>query len=363
MMKIIQVAHALTYADAASNQVIAMDKMFKRLGYESKVYAEKIDNRLNYAIQNYSELIPSPDIIYIYHFSTGTSFIEKVLNYPYPIVIYYHNITPANFFWANAWGSYFSSIKGRKQLRLLREKTLFAWAASKYSRNELEQVGFKNTAVLPIIIDLEIYKHTEMNERIINSYQDNYINMLCVGRVTYHKKQEHAIRVLYYYKKFINLNARLFIVGGAKKQYQLQLKKLAEYLKIDRDVIFTGKISFSDLCTYYKCADLALSFSEHEGFCVPLIESMIFEKPIFAMSRAAVPDTMGQSGVLFDDVNPAVVAEMIHHVVTNKELLDSVIAAQSMQLKGFALKVIAHQLEKNISEIIELYPKGVLPNA
>lgn len=356
-MKIIQVTHALTYGDAASNQVVSLDKLFKAMKIESEIYAGKIDPSFVYPARKYADLIPSKEIVLIYHFSTGTSFVKKILKYPYPIVLYYHNITPARFFFGNAWGSFIASLKGRKQLIRLREKAFFAWAASEYSRQELEDSGFTNTSILPILIDFEAYKHTRLNQDLITKFNDS-LNLLCVGRVTPHKKQEDAIRTLYYYKNFINNQSRLFIVGGAKKNYLAKLKKLSKSLGLENDVIFTGKISFDDLCTYYRIADAFISMSEHEGFCVPLIESMLFEKPVFAFDSTAVPYTLGESGILFNKKNPALISEIIHHILDDEGLRQKVIAAQNNQLREFTEDNIIKKVDMDIRFIMHAKSGG-----
>lgn len=349
-MKIVQVSHALTYGDAASNQVISLDRLFKKMNFRSAIYAGKIDSALEYPVSKYSGLRFSKDTLLIYHFSTGTSFVNQILKYPYPIVLYYHNITPARYFFGNAWGSFIASIKGRQQLKKLKDKAFFAWAASEYSRQELEEYGFKNSSVLPILVDFESYKRAQTNEELKERYSDS-INLLCVGRVTPHKKQEDAIRTLYYYKNFINKNVKLFIVGGAKHSYLAELKKLAQTLKIERDVVFTGKISFDDLCTYYRISDAFLSMSEHEGFCVPLIESMLFKKPVFAYDETAIPYTLNNSGVRFDGKNPAILAEFIHYVISNENIQHKIIKAQDEQLNQFSYSSITNKVSKDINII------------
>ena len=175
-----------------------------------------------------------------------------------------------------------------------------------------------------------------------------------MGRVTPHKKQEDAIKTLYYYKKFINANARLFIVGGGKQSYLTKLKRLVGNLRMENDVIFTGKVSFDELCTYYCLADVLLSMSQHEGFCVPLIEGMLFKKPVIAFEATAIPYTMGNSGILYDKNDCGLVAEMIHRVVQDESLRESVIAAQLKQLEEFATGTIKTVLERDLQRLFSL---------
>jgi len=157
-VRIVQVNRAVTVDDAVSNQMVAMDAAFKKLGYDSQMYARSIASSFTSQVREFSTLLPQQDTLLIYHFSTGSGLTARILEYPYPVALYYHNITPARYYFGNAWGAFFHSLKGRRQLSDLARKVVFAWAASEYSRKELEGNGFKRTAVCPIIVDREKYQ-------------------------------------------------------------------------------------------------------------------------------------------------------------------------------------------------------------
>lgn len=347
-MHIVQIAHAISYGDAASNQIIAMDKLLRRCGFETTIFADKIDTKMNYDIVPFSKFQYQSGMKVVFHFSTGTSFVDKVMNLACPIILYYHNITPPQFFEGFAWGSYFASKKGRQQLMMLKRKTEFAWAASEYSRLELEEAGFANTGVLPIIVDFEEYHKAPVVERIVEQYRDDCTNILFVGRVTPHKKQDDIIRTFYYYKTCINPQSRLILIGSHKKAYVEALRKLIQELSFDNSVVLTDKVSFAEMCTYYSISHAFLCMSEHEGFCVPLLESMYYRLPIFAYDAAAVPYTMGHSGVLFDQKDYPHIAEMIG-MVLNSEYKTRIVEAQAKRLQDFSPDTIAkdlvHQLQ------------------
>jgi len=98
-------------------------------------------------------------------------------------------------------------------------------------------------------------------------------------------------------------------------------------------VIFTGHIKFDQILAYYKTADVFLCLSEHEGFCVPIVEAMKFKVPIIAYGRAAVPETMNHKGMILDDNNPQYVAACIDKMVKDKKLRDYVIEEQNERLE------------------------------
>ena len=81
-----------------------------------------------------------------------------------------------------------------------------------------------------------------------------------------------------------------------------------------------------------------LCLSEHEGFCVPLVESMYFRVPIIAYSSTAVGETLGDGGVLLSDKDPRVVAEAMNLVLTNHELKEKIIRNQEERIQYFTDK-------------------------
>lgn len=351
-MRIVQIAHAVSYGDAASNQILAMDRLLKEIGYHSVIYAGKVDPQLGEGVVRAFDAYrhQAGDVV-IYHFSTGTSFTDKILGLPTKIVLYYHNITPAEYFSGIAWGSYFAARKGRKQLQQLKAKTLFAWGASEYSRRELEGYGFGQTAVLPIVVDFTQYAAAAANPQIIDKYKDGKVNLLFVGRVTPHKRQEDLIRILYYYKRFVDRQVRLLLVGGQKKAYLTALQALARALDVADSVVFAGKVPFADLCTYYQVADAFVCMSEHEGFCVPLLEASYYQLPVAAFRAAALPFTMGNSGVLFDKKDYPLIAETLRLLRDDAALRQAVVAAQLARLTDFSPKKLKLTVQADLAKV------------
>ena len=351
-MKLVQVAHAITKGDAASNQILAMDAAFKELGYEAEIYAGKFDKEFIGRVNKFSQVVPDEKAILIYHMTTGTSFTNAILSYPYPVVLYYHNITPARYFIGNAWGSCLKSIKGRYQLRRLKAKTFFAWTASQYSREELITLGFKDTAVLPILVDFEEYRNVPIEQSLYSRYRDGKLNILVVGRVTPHKKQDEAIRLVSYYKQHISSQVRLIIVGNPKESYGKKLTALIRQLDVEEDIILTGKVSFADLCTYYHVSDMLLCLSEHEGFCVPIVETMIFDKTIVAYAGTAIPETVGAAGILLKNKEIENMAHIIQQTMSSSEVQTSLAEERKKRLASLDHRHLLSKISVDIQHMI-----------
>ena len=124
-------------------------------------------------------------------------------------------------------------------------------------------------------------------------------------------------RILDVYKR-----QRLFFVGkyAGMEAYYEQLKRYVEALDL-KDVYFTGHIKFDEILAYYRTADVFVCMSEHEGFCVPLVEAMYFGVPIVAYDSSAIADTLGNGGILTEDKDPKLVAEIINRLVQDETCL------------------------------------------
>ena len=353
-MKIIQVAHALHPTDAASRQLLNMDKILRELGYETEMYAHRLDESLAERVGLMGDFSADPEDIVIYHMTTGTSFNRWVWNYPRKIVLFYHNITPARFFFGNAWGSWLKCLRGRHDLKTIAKNTFFAWGASEYSRQELENAGIKRTAVLPIVVEPETYTMRGEDESVLR-YKDGRLNLLVVGRGVPHKKQDEAIEAAAWYRDHISPDIRLVLIGNIKPSYEKKLRVLVKKRGMEENVLFAGQVTDEALCTWYRIADGLLCLSEHEGFCVPLIEAMIFGLPIFAKSAAAVPETLGGAGVLLSDTSPQGVAEAVRRTMADELALARLKKGRAERLAAFSPENVKSQLEADMKEIVRLW--------
>ena len=359
-MRLIQIAHALTLHDGASKFVQKLDGMFQKLGYETAIFAHKLDARIkNEHIRTMEQFDGTAEDIVIYHMTTGTSFNKWVAKYPHRIVLYYHNITPAKFFFGNAWGSWLKCIQGRRQLKGVVKNTFYAWGASEYSCAELRELGLTEAKPLAAIVEPEKFLERPVVQTIQDKYTDGKLNLLIVGRGVPHKKQDEAIEIVRYYKEHINSDVRLIIVGNMKPSFEKKLHHMVENYHMQNDVVFAGSVSNDELCSWYRVADALLCLSEHEGFCVPLVEAMVFDKPVFAYAVAAVPETVGQAGILLQNKSPQYAAELIRDTLASKEKLQQLGIERKKRLQELSYERIFRQVKQDIAHITELWAKQV----
>ncbi len=336
--RIVQMLPTIAYGDAIGNHVIALNRLLEKSGFDTEIYAKNIDLRIkDVKVSNIDKFKDNADII-LYHLSTGDDLNLKIKDLKSRIVINYHNVTPENYFRGYDEASRKLCADGLAQVKELAYVPQSCICDSTFNLNDLKSYGYKcPMEAIPILIAFDDYKR-EKNPDILEKYgSDDYVNIVFTGRVAPNKKQEDVISAFYYYHEYINPKSRLFIVGSFSDTdvYYRKLEKFVKKLKLD-DVYFTGHIKFNEILAYYGVADVFLCMSEHEGFCVPLVEAMYFGVPVIAYDYTAVGETLGGSGLLLKDKDPKVVAEAINMVVERKDLRDKILRNQEKRLKDFA---------------------------
>ena len=355
-MKVIQLLTTVSMGDAVSNDTIALHDILLKNNYETGIYAENIDSRLPKGlVKNYKNLpaLKKEDVI-IYHLSTGTALNELIKTFKCRKIMIYHNVTPPDFFSEYSITSYELCKKGLDQTRDLNNTFDYVLADSEFNKQDLIRMGYKcKIDVLPILIKFEDYEK-KPNKLVMKKCDDGYTNIIFVGRIAPNKKQEDVIESFYYYNKYYNEKSRLIIVGsyGGMEKYYIRLKDYSEKLGV-KNVIFTGHIKFDEILAYYHMADLFLCMSEHEGFCVPLVESMYFDVPIIAYDSCAIGGTLAGSGILLKDKKALETAGVMNYVLTHEQIKDELIKNQKMRLADFDNEVIAKQFLEYLSNYLE----------
>lgn len=351
-MKIINMIPILAFGDAVGNDALAVHRCLKKAGYDSIIAADHVDERLGgdiaVSVDDLS-FIKQEDIV-IYHLSTGHRLNERFGALACRKIVKYHNITPPDFFFGYEKETVKACIAGYKEAAELSGKPEFAFADSSYNKSELRALGYEcEIEVLPILIPFEDYKK-EPDREVMEKMDDGLTNIIFTGRVVPNKRQEDIIRAFYFYQKYYNPRSRL-ILAGNHELIPAYYESLKEYMKAlgVKNVIFSGHIKFPAILAYYKSADLFLCMSDHEGFCVPLLEAMFFDVPIVAKNTTAVGETLGGSGVLLPDGEPEMAAGIMNRILTDEPLRKKVLENQRERLMYFDNVRIEKQLLERIA--------------
>ena len=351
-MRIDQILPAFTGGDAISNYAVELRKLFRNWGFRSEIFVPASNfaestSQICRPLSKHSRLSSSENII-IYHFSIGdltADYFQKARGVK---IIIYHNITPAHYFSIVKPEMAIALKQGRQKLIELAKITELALGVSEYNRKELDEAGFRRTGVIPLTIDWS-GMDGEPDQSLINKYSGKGEIILFVGRVVPNKKIEDLLKAFFHFK-LIKPEAHLILLGNYRDtpDYYEFLQRIIRGLSL-RDVIFTGHTTHDELLAYYQLADLFLCLSEHEGFCLPLMEAMHFGIPVLAYAAAAIPDTLGNSGVLIREKNFPAIAEMAAILCDEQDLRKKIIRGQYNRLEEFKSFPLEEELKRLLS--------------
>jgi glycosyltransferase involved in cell wall biosynthesis len=349
-----QVLATLGYGDAIGHEVLGIQRVLRAAGYASDIFVDTADPRLEDLTRDFRELVTvsSPDNILIHHFSIGSKASRVAFALPDRMVLVYHNITPPEYFVDVHKLLVRLCYHGRRELGAYVDRCDLALGDSEFNRQELEALGFPVTGVLPVVPD---FSHLDLpaNDLMARQFDDAWTNIIFVGRVIPNKRIENLITFFAAYKTRINPRSRLLLVGssGGFERYLTMLQDLVSRLRLT-DVHFTGHVSNEELAAYYDVADVFLCASEHEGFCVPLMEAFHRRIPVVAWARSAVPATMDGAGVLYERADPEEVAALIDLVVSDVALQERILAGQDAALARLQARDFGGTLLRFVDQVL-----------
>ncbi len=350
-----QLLAGFTWGDAISNHAVEIQSRLRAWGYESRLLAVQRDPARP-GCEDYRSYRGDRNSIVIYHYSIGSDATRQALSWPDRLVLYYHNITPAHFLHGYNAALERQLAQGRTELMQLQGVRHLA-AVSEYNARDLAQLGFAPALIVPCFVNFDRLVSVGAAPAGRNPFNqvegDIAINWLFVGRLVPNKRQDDLVRLFAYYQRWIRSEARLFLVGSAINAplYQMQLEMLIERCQAHQ-VYLAGSVTDDELKAYYRTANVFVCLSEHEGFCVPLLEAMAANVPVAAYAAAAVPDTLGKAGILLREKRVEVMAEMIELLVSDNGLRRQVIARQQARLADFAPDRIEAQLRQLIDRVV-----------
>lgn len=353
-MRIDQWVPALHRGDAIGDSARLMRDAFRSWGHRADVYALELDEDLRGDGRAWSEWqAGSPADAVILHYALPSPLTQALQAHRGRRALIHHNITPPEFFEGYDDEMVRICRIGREELVTLRGHVDLALGDSEFNREELEAAGFARTGVLPIYLDFARYAEAA-GQVLARDLSDGRTNVLFVGRLVPNKRHDDLIRMAAYWKRFISPDLRLVLVGKPPRRpgYLDALQSLAREQGLTPwEVVFTGHLEHRDLIACYRTARVFVSMSEHEGFGVPLVESMLTGVPVLAYRAGAVPGTLGRAGVLFDEKRFDEVAEMASRLASAGPLRAAVLRAQTRRLDHFAPAAVEATLKAYVDSL------------
>jgi glycosyltransferase involved in cell wall biosynthesis len=325
--------------DAIGDSARQVRTLLRAMGHQSDIFALTIDDDMRGAVRSFAEPDATRGDLTIFHFAVPSPMSAAFAALPRGRVLQYHNVTPAHFFAPYDPGIFRIAALGRQELATLAGATDLALGDSDYNRRELAELGFRRTGVLPIAVDTGRLLDAPPHPAIEEILRDGLTNFLFVGRIAPNKRIEDIIRLAEQFKRYIDAQYRFVFVGrtDAVPRYYAAVRALiARYQMLPERFLFPGVVSDWELAAYYRTASVYISMSEHEGFCVPLVEAMAADVPVLAFASTAVPETLGGAGVLFESKDMEYAAELLGQLAFDPDVRARVIEGQRRRLRDFA---------------------------
>jgi glycosyltransferase involved in cell wall biosynthesis len=324
------------------------------MGHGSDIYALTIDDDMRSEVRSFSESDARQGDVTIFHYALPSPMTDAFGALPKGRVLQYHNITPAHFFAPYQPEVFRIAALGRRDLASLAGRTDLALGDSEYNRQELEQLGFRPNGVFPIALSLSRITDAPPHPVLERLLGDGLTNFLFVGRIVPNKRIEDIVRLAEVYKRYIDANYRFIFAGrtdGIPRYYATVRALIAEFDMLPDRFLFPGAVPDWELAAYYRTASVYLSMSEHEGFCVPLLEAMAADVPVFAYESSAVPDTLGGAGVCWSPKDLEYAAELLGQLAFDPVFRRQVIARQRQRLADFGEAGVIVRLREVLEKV------------
>jgi len=336
--------------------------MFHRLGHQTEIYYEFAHRSLASRGRPISQLPPDGGDVVLFHYAGFSRILGRVARFQGKRGVWFHNVTPAHFF-EGIPETYEFCRRAIGQLPDLPKMFDFGVGASDFNARTLAELGFARIRVHPIAWETSGLAEATADARTLAKWRDGRTNLLMVARAAPHKGMHHAVDALPAIERRLGREVRLLLVGKTSG-YDAYLQKLNAVIRgsgaADR-IVLAGEVSLSELRAYYESADVLLQLSEHEGFCMPLVEAMALDVPVVAAPAGAVAETLGGAGILVSDRSPEEIARGVSEALEGRERLR---AGQRERVRAFSRPAIQDSLERIaawVAEVPRIEPPRRLP--
>ena len=333
-----------------------MRRIFRSWGFESEIFCEarrilpELRDEARDLLQHREAFKPG-DVVLL-HLSIGSIVNQVFHSLPGRKALLYHNITPADYFKALQPQIAASLARGREEARALAGQAEVYLADSQFNADELLSWGYPQAHVLPLVLDLSRLREPA-HRPTLKKFDDGLANILFVGRCAPNKKLEDALNAFYYFQKYVEPESRFIHAGShaGTEQYHALLLTMIRDLQL-RNVELIGSVRQDELNACYKASHLFLCMSEHEGFCIPLIESLVHDLPVAACAFGAVPETLDGAGVLFHEKRFDLIAETMGRLIRDRALREAVVQRQRERLARFERRNIEQELRGHLAPLL-----------
>jgi glycosyltransferase involved in cell wall biosynthesis len=313
-------------------------------GIESRIYVDTVEaetRALTSPVLDYPAQATAGDVL-LYQFATASPMASWLATRRETLVVNYHNITPPELL--APWDNHLAlgQVRAQSELQLLVPRTALAVADSRYNRDHLVAAGFAETAVVPPSAALGPAIIGAADRPDARTTARGGARWLCVGRIAPNKAIEDIIAALLVTRVHSDPDATLSIIGKpATTSYVAALHRYVASLGLSSAVAFGGHASDATVAAAYAQSDVLVVTSEHEGYCVPVVEAMTVGLPVVAFRQGALPEVLGEAGVLVDSKDPYTLSSTIGAVLADTALRIQLAQQARLQLAALDLATAA----------------------
>lgn len=330
------------HGDGIADSARAIRDSLRQAGHRSEIYVNHVLSETADQCRHLRNYPFPKNGIRLVHY-TDTSLVDFVVKHRLPIRLLYHNITPAEFFVGYDESTRTLLECARTRLHELIPFTRCAASNSEYSRMELQQLGFPNTFTFMFNI-WRPFENIMPDPKVVQALDDQPF-LLFVGRLAPNKRHADLIALLWLYRQ-LNPRCELYLVGRAiEGPYMQFLRQRIIELELEPYVHMTGHVTPSELVAYYQKASVFVSMSEHEGFGLPLVESMLHGVPVVAYASTAVTEVVHSAGILIRHKRLEEWAIVIDRLMEDNALRQQVLTAQNLRVDSYSVKRWEQALE------------------
>lgn len=327
MIAIHQFVPTITRHDAIGHHVLELRELLRGLGVASEIFADERHGDLGGVVRPAREYVaPGDRTALLYHAATASPLAAFLMGRPELKIIDYHNVTPARFFTGWDAGLAAALRAARREIARIVPRADVVVAHSRFSARDIEDWGHRHPIIVPVLGDSIL--DPSAPELLPTPPGHEVRRWLFVGRLAPNKAQEQLIKALALFRRTYAIPVELHLVGAASPRgYGDALVRLADEAGVADLVSFHAGLPAAELTAMYRSADVFVSASAHEGYCVPVVEAMGFGLPVVARAAGAIPETAGGAAVLVPGDAASTIAVAVHRVLTDSRLRDQLVAA------------------------------------
>ena len=349
-----QILAGFSTGDAISQEALALRSLCRELDFQSEIFApaDRIAPDAVHECHPLGEYRQDAGDIALCHYSIASAATDAFLSSPARKVMIYHNITPAEFY------APFDDVvtkqlsEARTRLKETARRAHAVWADSAFNASELRSVGIENAKVFPLLFSPAAMDVTP-DPAVLQQFEVPMKNILFVGRVAPNKCIEELITSFAWLQRKIEPYSRLIIVGSdcSAPAYFAMLQMYVAELDLP-NVLFQRFASPSGLAACYQKADVFVTASRHEGYCLPLVEAMYKGIPVVARNTGGTPEAMDNAGVLYDELKPPELAELLAILTRDGDVRRTVLDSQKERVQEILRRPVREEFLSLLSGLI-----------